>query len=54
VVGVPTGGLDEAAALALGNAGGAAVLAAEGDLTGAPTCPEADLMSAHGAEQSIR
>ena len=47
-------GLDEHAALALGNACGASVAAAEGDLTGAPTRAEADRMTGGSAEQSIR
>ena len=49
-------GLDEMAALRLGNACGASVAAAEGDLTGAPTRLEAERMVGWdgGAEQSIR
>ena len=49
-------GLDEMSALRLGNACGASVAAAEGDLTGAPTRLEAERMvgPGGGAEQSIR
>jgi len=47
-------GLDERAALALGNACGASVAAAEGDLTGAPTRAEAERLTRTSAEQSIR
>ena len=47
-------GLDEAAALALGNACGAAVVAVEGDQAGAPTREEARRIGRVGADQAIR
>jgi 2-dehydro-3-deoxygluconokinase len=47
-------GLDEAAALALGNVCGASVMAAEGDLAGAPSQAEADRIRRFSAGQSIR
>jgi 2-dehydro-3-deoxygluconokinase len=47
-------GLDEADALALGNACGAAVVAAEGDQAGAPTREEARRIGRLGADQAIR
>ncbi|HTC85495.1 MAG TPA: sugar kinase [Candidatus Acidoferrum sp.] len=47
-------GLDEEEALALGNACGASVAAAEGDLTGAPTRAEAERIGGTTAEQSLR
>ncbi|MFI5225715.1 MAG: sugar kinase [Candidatus Limnocylindrales bacterium] len=47
-------GLDEATALALGNACGASVMGAEGDLAGAPSRAEADRIRRFSAGQSIR
>jgi len=47
-------GADEAAALALGNACGASVLGAEGDLAGAPSRAEADRLRRFTSGQSIR
>ncbi len=47
-------GLDEATALALGNACGASVVGAEGDLAGAPSRAEADRIRRFSAGQSIR
>lgn len=47
-------GLDEAEALALGNACGAAVVAVEGDQAGAPTREEARRIGRGGADQAIR
>jgi 2-dehydro-3-deoxygluconokinase len=48
------GGLDEAGALALGNACGAAVVAVEGDQAGAPTREEARRIGHLGADQAVR
>lgn len=47
-------GLDEADALALGNACGAAIVAVEGDQAGAPTRDEARRIGQMGADQAIR
>jgi 2-dehydro-3-deoxygluconokinase len=47
-------GLEEADALALGNACGAAVVAVEGDQAGAPTREEARRIGRLGADQAIR
>jgi 2-dehydro-3-deoxygluconokinase len=47
-------GLDEAGALALGNACGASVVAVEGDQAGAPTREEARRIGRMGADQAIR
>ena len=47
-------GLDEADALALGNACGAAVVSVEGDQAGAPTRAEASRIGRGGADQAIR
>jgi 2-dehydro-3-deoxygluconokinase len=47
-------GMDETAALALGNACGASVMGAEGDLAGAPSRAEADRIKRFTSGQSIR
>ena len=47
-------GADEATALSLGNACGASVIGAEGDLAGAPSRAEADRIRRFSAGQSIR
>lgn len=47
-------GLDEAAALDLGNACGAAVVGAEGDTTAAPTHAEVVALRTRAAEESLR